>query len=234
MPVLSDIPISLSVDQVLDAQKGRRRQQAGHQPSQLAAAREALELAQTLCQPVLVYAELEITQVEGERVTLSLSNDGVGQRVLTVGPHADLLAPATRLLAAVYTIGPALEEQVWQLNQAGEILAAYWLDSVGVMALGAVGETVRCIAEERAAARGWGVSAALSPGSLVGWPLTGQRELCALLPLADIGVRLNAHCVLEPYKSASVVIGLGPGYASHEVGSVCRYCSLADTCWRRR
>jgi hypothetical protein len=78
------------------------------------------------------------------------------------------------------------------------------------------------------------VSAALSPGSLVGWPLAGQRELCALLPLTDIGVRLNAHCVLEPHKSASVVIGLGPGYASHEVGSVCRYCSLADTCWRRR
>jgi hypothetical protein len=234
MPVLSDIPISLSADQVLGAQRGRRHGQAEQHPAHRAVAGEALELAQALYQPALVYAELEVARVDGKRVTLPIPNDGVEERVLTVGPHADLLAPATRLLAAVYTIGPALEKRVWQLNQAGEILAAYWLDSVGVMALGAVGETVRCIAEERAAARGWGVSAALSPGSLVGWPLAGQRELCALLPLTDIGVRLNAHCVLEPHKSASVVIGLGPGYASHEVGSVCRYCSLADTCWRRR
>ena len=32
----------------------------------------------------------------------------------------------------------------------------------------------------------------------------------------------------------SMVIGLGPGYESHEVGSVCHYCVLRDTCWRRR
>ena len=78
------------------------------------------------------------------------------------------------------------------------------------------------------------MSPSLSPGSLVGWPLRGQRELCALLPLADIGVRLNEYCVLEPHKSVSMVIGLGPEYESHEVGSVCDYCALKDSCWRRR
>jgi len=110
------------------------------------------------------------------------------------------------------------------------------------MALGMIGQRLRLLVEERAAAAsshvrsgaGWGVSPSLSPGSLVGWPLRGQRELCALLPLADIGVRLNQYCVLEPHKSVSMVVGLGPGYESHEVGSVCHYCALRDTCWRRR
>jgi hypothetical protein len=167
--------------------------------------------------------------VAGERVELAVDSAG-----LTVGPKSHLLAPAKRLLAAVYTIGPALETRVGELQRAGDLLLSYMLDCAGVMALGLVGERLRRLAEEQAAGRGWGVGPALSPGGLVGWPVQGQRELCALLPLADIGVQLNRYCVLEPHKSVSLVIGLGPGYESHEVGSVCRYCALRDTCWRRR
>lgn len=197
------------------------------------AAQKAIEEARPLYAPAIVYAELTVQRVEGERVVLNTQN-GTGEHVLEVGPHADLLAPAEQILAAVCTIGPALEERVVQLTQEGQTLAAYWLDSVGVLALGEVGVSLRCIIEEKARERGWGVSASLSPGSLVGWPLRGQRALCDLLPLADIGVQLNAHCVLEPHKSTSTVIGLGPGYDEHQVGSVCRFCALADSCWRRR
>jgi hypothetical protein len=192
----------------------------------------AIDLGRTLVTPALVYSELEILALSADSVRLSL--DGEREpRVLRIGPHADLLASAAHLLVAVCTIGPALELRVQQLTGEGETLLAYWLDTVGVLTLGAVGETLRCIAQEKATERGWGVSAALSPGSLVGWPLQGQRELCALLPLASIGVRLNKHCVLEPHKSSSTVIGLGAGYESHQVGSVCHFCSLAETCWRR-
>jgi hypothetical protein len=144
------------------------------------------------------------------------------------------LNEAQGVLAGVGTIGPALEARVHELQAAGESLQSYLLDSAGVVALGAVGEALRCLAEEMAGQRGWGVSPALSPGSLVGWPLKGQKEVCASLPLADIGVRLNAHYVLEPHKSFSAVIGLGPGYESTKVGSVCKFCALRKTCWRRR
>jgi hypothetical protein len=234
MDILRDIPIVLSVEQVLEAQGGRRRK-VPDKPAIVAEVQQAIELAQTLYAPAAIYAELALRGVKDDgRVTLVCPDDGGEEHVLDVGPHADLLAPAERAFVTVYTIGPALEAQVAQFNQAGEMLAAYWLDSVGVLALGAVSEALRCIAEERAAERGWGVGAALSPGSLVGWSVQGQRELCALLPLSEIGVRLNKHCVLEPHKSVSVLIGLGPGYESHQVGSVCRFCSLADTCWRRR
>jgi hypothetical protein len=151
-----------------------------------------------------------------------------------VGRKAHLLADAERVLISVCTIGPALEQHVHELNTAREGLRAYMLDSAGVVALGAVGEAVRCLAEETAAEQGWGVSPSLSPGSLVGWNLRGQRELCALLPMGSVGVRLNSHYVLEPHKSTSAVIGLGPGYDTTQVGSVCKYCALAKTCWRRR
>jgi hypothetical protein len=233
MPILRNILISLSPEQVLEAQKGRLRGGARRSAMMAEEAQQAIEEAQPLYAPAIAYAELAVRRVEGERVVLSSSN-GQGEHALRIGPHADLLAPAERLLAAVCTIGLALEERVAQLNQEGQTLAAFWLDSVGVLALGEVGLSLRRIVEEKARERGWGVGASLSPGSLVGWPLRGQRALCDLLPLADIGVQLSAHYVLEPHKSTSTVIGLGPDYDEHQVGSVCRFCSLAGSCWRRR
>ena len=113
-------------------------------------------------------------------------------------------------------------------------MAAYMLDSAGVVALGAVGEALRCLVEDTAAELGWGVSPSLSPGSLVGWALRDQQALCSLLPLEDIGVHLTRRCVLQPQKSASGLVGLGPGYDTARVGSVCKYCALQKTCWRRR
>jgi hypothetical protein len=153
---------------------------------------------------------------------------------LRVGSKAGLLEHAERILVTVATIGPELEQRVSDLHNERQTLKAYMLDSAGVLALGAVGEAIRCLAEETAKDRGWGVSPSLSPGSLVGWSLRGQRELCSLLPLDSIGVELNAHCVLEPHKSSSGIIGLGSGYESAKVGSTCKYCALQKTCWRRR
>ena len=193
-------------------------------------------MSQALVVPAAVYDEFLVRDVVGEQVVLSAnsSSERKDERHLTVGPRVDLLAPARLVMVAVYTIGPALEKRVSELHAADEYLLAFMLDSVGVLALGAIGEALRDRVEKRASEFGWGVSPALSPGSLVGWPLQGQREVCVLLPLDKIGVRLNDHCVLEPHKSVSMVIGMGPDYESPHVGSVCRYCSLADTCWRRR
>ncbi len=234
MPVLRDVPLVLTTEEVLEAQYDRRRR---NPPVWLTeAAEQALAIGRPLLAPATVFDEFAVGDVVGERVRLSTGPSSAegASRGLSVGPKADLLAPAARLLVAVYTIGPALEERVGALQAVGESLLALMLDNVGVVALGALGEQLRQRAEARAAELGWGVSPALSPGSLVGWPVQGQRELCALLPLHEIGVRLNEHCVLVPHKSVSVAIGLGPGYTSHQVGSVCCYCSLADRCWRRR
>ncbi len=233
MKILHNIPISLTPEYVLKEQYRRKDRPA---PLWMAAvAEEAVALSQDLAAPAAVYAEFPVQDVSGEQVTLTTSESSIAANVkLSVGPKADLLAPADRVMVAVYTIGPALERRVHELNQTGETVLAYMLDSVGVLTLGAVGEILRGKAEARAAELGWGVSPALSPGSLVGWTLQGQQQLCALLPLERIGVRLNEYYVLEPHKSVSMVIGLGPGYESHSVGSVCRYCSLADSCGIRR
>ncbi len=229
MPVIRDIPIELAAQDIL-ASPGRKQ----IRPELLSNAEESIVLGQSLWQPMAVYDRFQVQAVDGEHVHLAPLHQKDGATVLRVGPKADLLLEAKEILACVGTIGPALEEQVHELQAAKEGLQSYLLDNAGVLALGAVGEALRCLAEEFATGQGWGVSAALSPGSLVGWPLQGQKELCALLPLDQIGVRLNKHYVLEPHKSFSTLIGLGPGYTSTKVGSVCKYCALKNTCWRRR
>ena len=228
MPILKDIPINLTPREVIASPQEQIR------PGLLRDAEEALALGATLWAPAAVYDLFDVLGVEGRQVHLSSPSNGGGRTLLHVGPKADLLQPARKVLVSVGTIGPALEHRVHELNTAREALKAYMLDSAGVVALGSVGEAVRCLAEEKAEELGWGVSPSLSPGSLVGWPLRGQRELCNLLDLGDIGVQLNNHYVLEPHKSASGLIGLGPGYESTSVGSVCKYCALQETCWRRR
>jgi hypothetical protein len=197
-------------------------------------AQEIISSSQILWQPAALYDWFDVRSVEGPQVRLSSSAEPDTEALLNLGPKADLLAPAERVLVSVGTIGPALEQRVRYLQAAEENLKAYLLDSAGVLALGAVGEAVRCLAEETAADLGWGVSPSLSPGSLVGWPVRGQRELCALLPLDSIGVKLNSHSVLIPHKSVSGLIGLGVGFESTRVGSTCKYCALQKTCWRRR
>lgn len=229
MPVLTDIPITIAPKEIISS-----RGKAPIRPGLLRSAQEALDLAERLWEPKVVFDWFNVLSVRGEEAHLVSDGAEGREAVLHVGPKASLLAPAEVALVGVATIGPALEAQVRTLQAAGEHLAAYLLDSAGVVALGAVGETLRCLAEEAAADRAWGVSPSLSPGSLVGWPLQGQRELCALLATDLIGVHLNKHSVLEPHKSASGLVGMGPGYESKHVGSVCKYCALKDTCWRRR
>lgn len=231
MFVLRDIPVTLIAEQVI-ASRGQRRVR----PELVRDAEKAIALGRSLWQPMALYDWFNVETVTGEHVQLSGNSIHKFQPpvALRIGPKADLLAGAERLLVSVGTIGPALEQRVHELQAGGDGLLSYLLDSAGVLALGAVSEAVRCLAEETAAELGWGVSPSLAPGSLVGWPLTGQRELCALLPLDQIGVRLNAYCVLEPHKSSSTLIGLGPGYDTAHVGSICKYCALQDTCWRRR
>lgn len=229
MPVLDSIPIQVEATEVLARQgQGQKQIRSGL----LRDAEEMIGLAQMLWQPRAVYEWFDVQAVTRERLKLS-SSDGAAAE-LHIGPKAHLLSGASLVLVAVGTIGPDLERRVHDMQAAGKMLRSYLLDSAGVVALGSVGEVLRTLAEEAAARRNWGVSAALSPGSLVGWPLQGQRELCALLSLKAIGVRLSDYAVLQPHKSFSTIIGIGPDYDSAKSGSICKYCSLADTCWRRR
>lgn len=228
MTELKDIEITFDPDEIVSALY------PGRKPSEkiLFETRKVLEQVVKLAHPRALYVWVDVAAVRGEQIEL-VSRDGPGRVLLTVGPHADLMAKAEIALVSAVTIGETLDTKVRALNGEGKPLESYLLDSVGVIALAKTGDAVRAYAESEAALRKWGVSPSLAPGSLHGWSFSEQPLLCSLLLLKEIGLHLNANGVLIPFKSATGMIGLGPGYASSRVASVCQWCTRADTCWRR-
>jgi len=136
---------------------------------------------------ILRDVSISLTPEEVLRAQRSNRRGGVQPALMAAAREAVALGRMLVAPAAVYdefevrdvvgeeVIGPALERRVSELHAAADDLLAFMLDSVGVLALGAIGEALRDRAEKRAAEFGWGVSPALSPGSLVGWPVEGQR-----------------------------------------------------------
>lgn len=217
----------------LDVERAARQIGRGHcDPQTVQAVARAWDLARKLITPRLLTRWLEVLGVEDGQVLVRPREGGQVSR-FTLGPRAGLMAPARLAQVAACTIGPALDERVQRLRDEGREQEAHYLDSVGVAALGEVADLCRRLVEQEADRRGWGVSLCLMPGSLQGWDLAGQAELCALLDLKVLGARLLPNHFLMPYKSSTSLIGLGPGYRAKKVESACHWCHLADSCWRR-
>lgn len=229
MGILADIDIDVTAEEVVISLSQGRRDATW----MIDEAKQALNAARDLWEPMIVFGWFRVAAVGKEMVALESMDGGIPVE-LSLGPHAGLMAPSTVALVSVNTIGEKLDGRVRALNHEGRSLAAYLLDSVGVVALSKVGDAASSLAEAEAECRRWGVGPRLSPGSLVGWPVEGQHQLCALLDLEAAGLRLTEHAVIIPFKSASGLIGLGPKFNSKKVGSVCRFCMHRETCWRRR
>lgn len=220
MPIVRDILIDIDAADVLRHEGGLRNESVAESAGW--AARQCKQLAG----PALTYRFLPVKRLARRQLVVDHTS-------LDIGPQVKLLQGAAEILIGVVTLGPALEEAVGHLNADGKILEAYLLDLAGVTALSLAAKEFERRAERRAAERRWGVGAVLSPGSLAGWPLEGQRDLCALLDLAPLQVELSSSGVLLPFKSMSVLIGLGPGYTGHKVQEACCHCTLKMTCRHR-
>jgi hypothetical protein len=152
---------------------------------------------------------------------------------LNVGDRSHFLKPAKEVLLAVKTVGPLLEEEVHRL-EGPDPLKSYFMDLAGVVALDQVSDWFRMKVQDLARKKGWGVSPSLLPGSLAGWSVEGQREICHFLDLWGAGVTLNHFSVLKPHKSDSVAIGIGPEYTANVVASLCGDCPRKEVCpWKR-
>lgn len=230
MDVIKSIEINITVDEVLKAQ--HRGGEAA--PQIKAATQKAISMSTPLLRPATLITWVDVGGNRKGDIDIVSKEDRHLTTTLHLGAHADLLAKAKMAMVVLHTIGNELDEKVHRLNKAGDTLTGYLLDSVGVVALAKVGEHARHLIESKAGEKGWGVGASLSPGSLIGWDISGQADICSILDMAKIGVELNDSGLLIPFKSVTSIVGMGPAYSSRKVGSICRYCSHAPTCWRRR
>ncbi len=236
MPLLANLPLTLTIDDILLAQGADPARAREQSPRLVDLAAQALEIGRPLLQPVVAYRLWKLKAVQHER--LLLSDNGV-QAALSGKALARLLASSRQVVLLLGTIGSALETHVSILLPANPPLGLA-LDAVGSAAVQSLLEAACAQIGRDAGQRGWQATVPLSPG-MEGWPAgPGQAQVFAALdaPLPDdpaglpltaqVGVSLNESGMMVPLKSLTAVIGLGPEVES--TGRVCDYCSIRQTC----
>jgi len=186
----------------------------------------AMGEAQRIFEPRWIYQEFQVDSVDGSGLRLS-----EGPELCIQAIPVQWGAIAT-LGLAVCTIGDAIEERIEELFAEREFPVAYMLDSLGSVAVEALGEGLhRQICEERLAG-GLKVTPRVSPG-YGRWTIEEQRKIFSLVPAESIEVQLNPYCIMTPRKSISFAVGIGRDAIMGTGGSPCRSCDMRECAYRR-
>jgi len=220
MILSTDLNITVSVDDILRGQGADPQIVRAAKPSLLKAAVRAHADGLGLLHPQALAIEARVKEQRHEKILL------MGGTALTGPQVTQQFAGAQRVVAAVCTIGPELENASALLFSEDPLLAMA-LDGLGNAA---VENLAQQVCEQIAAevdGEGLQASAPLSPGS-PDWPVEiGQPQIFSLLDPSRAGVTLTSGGMMKPRKSVSFVVGIG-----HDMSqtSMCSICSLKETC----
>ena len=180
-------------------------------------------------QPTALFKWYDLHEVKHQ--TIEGQNPISGRSIaLTTGNFSPYFTQASRFMTAIYTLGPRIDALVHGLEKRGKAREAHFVYMGALAALTHTATHLTRVAENRAHEEGIGVSPPLSPGSIEGWELSGQQELCALFPLTDLGISQGDGGRLTPMNTLTVVIAIGPGFQASRVGSPCCLCRMGGRC----
>ena len=221
MPILPDLPLDITIDQVLLGQGADPQVIRARRPRLVAAAERALAEGLPLLAPRVAYEQLPVKEVRHERILLENGHALTGPLV------AGQLMTAEKVVVLLCTVGDAIEKLSLRTLESDPVhsLALYGVGSAATEAL----STAACrYFGEQAARQGLLSTVPLSPG-LEGWPVErGQPEVFRILDAAAIGVELLPSFLMRPVKSTSLVVGIGKHIDTS--ARFCDFCSRRYTC----
>ncbi len=149
----------------------------------------------------------------------------------TPSPLAAVFPRAEGLTLFAVTVGGNVSDRIADLFASGEYATGGSLDAAASEAaeLAAEHMTRTVLAGFRHAGRAARETRALrySPG-YCGWSLTGQRALFEALAPGAIGITLGESCLMDPVKSISGVVVVGPARI-HEFPDDYGFCRECET-----
>ncbi|MBD3236975.1 MAG: hypothetical protein GF330_09745 [Candidatus Eisenbacteria bacterium] len=120
-------------------------------------------------------------------------------------PLGGIYPRATRLVLYLVTLGPAIGARITELFAGRDFALASMLDAAASEGAERLERRIEQRFDEGPRQR----ALCYSPG-YCGWDISGQRALFARLRPGEIGVTLRESCLMEPLKSISGVIAVGP------------------------
>lgn len=148
-----------------------------------------------------------------------------------VGNIGEFLHGSGRVAALVVTAGGAITQLSTEAWGAGDALAGWAFDAIGSWAAEAAADALTQQLGSHLGA-GEGLTLRYSPG-YCGMDLSQQRALFALARPGSIGVSLLPSLLMQPMKSVSGLVGLGPRELVGVNRSPCDRC-LQPGCHMRR
>lgn len=150
--------------------------------------------------------------------------------------HADRIITSQlkgAVKAAVFlcTIGPDPESRIQQWMDRGDSLQAFAADCTASLLAEEAAEWLHHRLQKKMTRQGLGVSNRFSPG-YCGWDVSEQHNLFRLLPEGFCGVSLEASAFMQPRKSVSGIIGIGPGLKRKEY--LCGNCDKENCLYGRK
>lgn len=174
------------------------------------------------------YLILPVREKDGRRLRLQAADELVEFR----GAIGEFLGVAEWIVVFVATAGSQITARAAELVAAGEDVPGMIVNAVGSERAEAAETAVIEQVRARAAPHGFLPTLPYSPG-YCGMALTEQRTLFSLFGGTAAGVSLSLHCLMQPIKSVSGLIGLGPAAAVQADGSPCDRCELRNCNMRR-
>ena len=224
MPVLRDVPLTLTIDQVLrrEGAGGRSKFRRPEMKSLLGEMLASIEELHLL-EPAIAYELHAITEVNRHRLCLE------GGAVLHGWLLPSVLKSARELAVVVCTIGPKLEKKVTDYSAQKALLQAFLLDGIGSAAVDALVQKACHFMRHEALSRNYQASSPLNPG-MPGLPISEQCQLFQLVPAGQIGVHLTSSAMMAPRKSVSMIMGIGPDMPTWTQEEVCKRCTVNKAC----
>lgn len=135
---------------------------------------------------------------------------------------ATQLKNATSAALFTCTAGKSISDYSKKTATEGDPIYSYVLDVIGSVTVDKAMDNIQEDLRKTMELQGLGVSDRFSPGYCE-WDVSEQQKLFKLLPHHFCGITLAESSLMDPIKSVSGIIGIGPGLT--QKGYQCNWCS---------
>jgi len=211
----------ITAEQVLRAQGSDPEALLQRKPALYSMTQKAIQVVVEEASPQLFFLFQPITKKDHLFIHL-------GETVRLRGKSIErAIRPADSVIAAIFTIGPFVENHVAKIFRedpafalAMDTAASYFIDRMGAVLCQAVDIFVQSNKEK--------TGIPISPGAMDWDVLTGQPQLFSLFSGFDLPITINFSGMMTPQKSMSMLIPFGKQL--DQTGKPCDFCSMSATC----